>query len=125
MLKEVSQPYNILGSTTLSGTTVVTTSATMILYKDSVGYQINFSGVPTGTININGSLDYNPGLPQTGGVQRNGNWTTITNTSLGSGSLTPVIFNLNQLSMPWTQVQFISSTSSGVVDCWVVAKSLG
>lgn len=125
MLKEISEPYQIISSFTASGTTTTISSASSVKYKDSVAYQVNWSGAPQGTVSILGSVDYNPGLPQSAGGARSGNWTTITSQAVGSGVSQPILFNLNQLAFPWTQVQYTSSTATGVMSVWFAAKSLG
>lgn len=124
-LKEISEPYLVINSASFSGTQSVTSSASNIKYKDSISYQVNFTTGLNGTVFINGSLDYNPGLPQSGGAFNAGNWTTITSQTVGSGTLNPILFNLNQLAMPWTQVQFTNTTASGTISCYFGAKSLG
>lgn len=125
MVKEVSSPFLIIGSLSVSAANTYTSSASSILYRDSVCYQVNAAGVPTGSLNINGSADYNPGTPQSTGTLNAGNWTTITTQAIGSGTSYPVLFNLNQLAMPWTQFQFVSSTNTGTISVYVSAKSLG
>lgn len=128
MVKEVSPQFNILGSTSVSATTTVTSSISGVLFRDSVCYHFNLSGAPTGIININCSGDYSPGKPQgpqgTGGL-RAGNWATICSVAITAATTSPVIFDLTPISMPWIQAQFVSSTSSGVIDIWSTAKSYG
>ncbi len=125
MVKEVSPPFLIVSSVSVSGATTFTSSASGVIYRDSIGYQVNWSGTPIGTFQINGSLDYNPGTPQSNGALNAGSWVTITSQAVGSGTSQPVLFNLNQLAAPWTQFQFVSSTSSGTLAVYVTAKSLG
>lgn len=81
--------------------------------------------MPTGVVYINGSVDYNPGQPQSAGTLNAGSWVTITSQTIGSGTAMPLLFNLNQLAMPWTQLVFTSSTSSGTISAYFTAKSLG
>lgn len=128
MIKQASLPFNILGSTTASGTTTITCSISSIIYRDSVCYQINGSGTPIGTLNINCSADYTPGNPQgPQGLQTNnaGNWATIASMSVTATTAFPIIYDINPISMAWIQAQFVSSTSSGVISIWTNAKSYG
>ncbi len=125
MVKEASLPFQIASLIPTSGTAVFTSSASSVIYRDSVGYQVNVIGNTSGTLNINGSIDYNPGAPQSAGTANAGNWTTITSTTIGSGSLYPNLFNLNQLAMAWTQLQYTSVSGSGTLSVWTSAKSLG
>ena len=123
--KGITPSFNILGSTTCVGGTTYVSSITGIMYRDSIGYQVNGVGALTGTINIDTSFDYNPGTPQGGGVVSPGNWTTIVGQAVSSGTLFPVVFNLNQIAGPYTRLSFVSSTSSGTIAAWVACKSLG
>lgn len=128
MVKEVSHQFNILGSTSVSATTTVTSSISGIIYRDGICYQINISGNPVGILNINCSTDYSPGLPQGPqgtGQARAGNWATVASVSVLGGTPTPIIFDLSPLTLPWAQCQFVSSTGSGVIDVWTTAKSYG
>lgn len=126
MLKEISEPFLLISSTAISGTTSTTSAASSVKYKDSVGYQVNLTGAVAGTISINGSIDYNPGAPQSGGTYNAGNWVTITSQTVGSGTTQPYLFNLNQLAVPWTQLQYVgSSSATGSMSVYFTAKSLG
>lgn len=127
MIKEVTHQFNILGSTSVTGSTTTICSVSGTIYRDSVCYHINISGNPTGFIEINSSSDYSPGKPQGpqgSGVSRNGNWAAIASVSV-NGALTPVIFDLTPISMPWTKCSFVCSTGSGVIDMWTTAKAYG
>ncbi len=125
MLKEISPVFQLMNAVPISGTTTYTSSNSQVLYKDSVGYQVNFTGSPVGVLQVNGSLDFNPGTPQSRGSLNAGNWTTISSTSITAASPSVVTFNLNQLAAPYVQLQFISSTASGTLTAFFVAKSLG
>ncbi len=128
MVKEVSSQFNILGSTSVSGTTTITCSTSGIIYRDGICYHVNLSGSPTGILQVNSSADYSPGNvqgPQGSGGARAGNWATIASISVTAATASPVIFDLSPLTMPWAQCQFISSTASGVIDIWTTAKSYG
>jgi len=124
-LKEISEPFLVINSVSVSGTTTTTSSNSNVKYKDSVAYQVNWAGAPQGTVSVNGSLDYNPGYPQSGGSANSGSWSTITSQAIGSGVSMPILFNLNQLAMPWVQLQYVNSTASGTISAYFGAKSLG
>jgi len=127
-VKNAARPFNIFNATVSDGQTY-TSSNTAITYLDTVGYQINLGGVgPTGVLQINGSNDWNPQLPESAnpqGSSQNGTWVTIASVSIGIGSPNPVFFNMNQLGHAYIQCQFVSSTASGTLSGWLVAKSLG
>lgn len=125
MLKEVSIPFQVVASASVSAANTYTSSASNVMYKDTIGYQISWTGDPTGIWQINGSFDYNPGQPQSGGRPNAGTWCTIASVAAVSGMNQPVVFNMQQIVFPWVQFQFVSSTSSGVLGVWHTAKSLG
>lgn len=125
MLKEVNQPTLVLSSTSVSATTTVTGSISNVLYRDTVSYQANFSGVPVGYFQANVSLDYNPGSPQSAGTLNPGHWASIGSVSIDATSTSPVVMRFRQVGEPYIQFQFVSSTSSGVIDMRVCGKSLG
>lgn len=122
-----SSVFNIFSSVSVSGAVTFTSSTTGILYRDDVGYQVNFTGSPQGVLQINASNDYNPQQPQTANPQNSsasGNWATLTSVSMAN-VVSPVLFNLQQLPFAFIQCQFISSTASGVITGWVSTKSVG
>lgn len=133
--KEVSYPYPILTNGVMSGANTITSSATGVLYRDTVGYQFQWTGNPVGAFTIQASLDYNPGLPQSAGAYNAGQWFTlpfqnsvgaiVTSISIGSGSAQPVGIGIAQCPAPWIQAVYTNSTASGVLSGFVAAKSLG
>lgn len=125
-VKITAPPFNIFNN--ILGSATFTSSATSILYKDTVGYQVNFTGVSAGTLQINGSNDYNPNLPQSAdpfNASQSGTWVTLASTSIGTGTPNPIFFNMNQLGMAWIQCQYIASSGTGTLSGWIVGKSLG
>jgi len=124
-----SPPFQIAASVSMSGTTVFTSSVTGILYRDSLCYQFAWSGIPTGAFDIQGSVDYNQGLPQSGNNVNQGTWTSIALTpapnATGSGGAVNILINMSQLSFPFTRVQYTNSTGSGFLGIWTSAKSFG
>jgi len=122
-LKEVSPPFQVVASASVSGLNTFTSSVSGVLYKDVIVYSTVYTGVPTGYIEVQASVDYNQGIPQSAGGQNNGSWVTIASVSVGSGTPQPIVFNLRQLGLPYTRMQFVSNTSSGVIGTHFTAKS--
>lgn len=117
----------VSGSASSAAAATFTSSATSNLYRDNVGYQINFLGSSTGFIQINACNDYNPQLPQSGNALNsspNGTWTTLASVSMAN-ALNPILFNLNQVPFAFVQCQFFNGTASGTITGWVASKSLG
>lgn len=123
MLKEISPAYHIVSSTTLSNTTF-SCSASGVQFKDSIAYQVNWTGLPTALVSVDGSVDFNPGLPQTGQFNA-GNWCTITSQTIASGTAQPILFNLTQIAAPWTRLTMTVSSGTSTFSAYFMAKSLG
>lgn len=91
-------------------------------YMDNAGISVAWTGTPTGTISIQGSLDYKPTDPP-----RAGNWFDLTfdpALSQPAGSSGSILVNVNQLPYPWLRVNYVSASGSGNVDIWVCGKML-
>lgn len=115
----------------MTGTDALTSVVTGIIYRDSVSYQFVWTGTPTGTFSLQGSNDYNPGTPQSGGVQdgpaNSGTWTAIalSSTPAASGSAGNALVNLNQLGFAFIRAVYTNASGTGVLNGTVVTKSLG
>ena len=120
ILKEITPVNHTLTNAVMTVSTV--SLASNISYKDSVAYQVQWTGPGLGDAQIQGSVDYNPGTPQSNGTYNAGNWTTITS---GSTSSSPLLFNLNQLSMPYIRLNFVAGSGAGTLNAYMFAKSLG
>lgn len=130
MLKNIAQPFAILSSVSISAPITVSSSVSAIKYLDSLSVQFNWAGNWTGNFSIDGSLDFAYGTPQTGpGATNAGNWTSLTlspsNTTIGSGSVQPILVNLNQLAFPYMRVTFTNSSGTGAISAFIMGKSLG
>lgn len=126
-IKNVAGPYQIFSAASMSGTATITSSVSSIKYTDNISVQFNWTGIPTGTFAIQGSIDYSPGVPQGGGPANPGNWNSITlspvPTAAGSGSFT-YLLDLNELSFPWLRAQYTNSSASGALTGYLFAKSV-
>lgn len=123
MDKAASLPFKLADQVSVSNATYVS-SVSGIIYRDSVGYQINLvSGSPTGYVQVDICSDYNPGLPLSGGSNNTGTWTTIA--SVSAAASFPITFQLNQLAAAFSRYQFIVSSGTAVHTTYFSAKSLG
>lgn len=113
----------------MTGTVAYTSSVTGILYRDSISYQFAWTGTPSGNFDVQGSIDYNPGLPESAGSLNAGTWTSVplipVATITGSGGAVNVLANLLDLGYPYSRFVYTNSTGSGVLGCWIAAKSFG
>lgn len=110
-----------------TGSGTFTSSVSGTIYRDNIGYQVNFTGSPQGTLQFNGSNDYNPQLPQTANPQNsstNGSWFTFASVSMAS-VVSPYALNIQNFPFAFIQCQFISSSAVGTLTGWISTKSLG
>jgi len=130
-LKAITPVYRIVNSQPMTGVAVVTSSPTNITYKDSFAIQLQWTGTPAGIFEIQGSIDYNPGDPQSGGGQNPGVWTPIPvvdqigNPPAALGAAGQILINMNQLAFPWIRTVYMNSAGVGTLDAYISGKSLG
>lgn len=132
MNKEVSPRYQTLTDGVMTGTTVLTSVPTGIGYRDSISIQLIWTGTPVGTFSIEGSVNYNPGLPQSGsGPVNAGTWDplpVVTESGVvpaAAGSANSNLVNLEWLGFPWIRAVYTNASSTGVLNVWIYAKSAG
>lgn len=115
----------------MTGTAILVSLPTNISYKDSYAIELVWTGTPTGIFAVQGSVDYNPGLPQSAGTANAGNWVNIpvvdvnnaTPTAAGAAGVS--LINMNQLAFPWIRVKYTNSAGSGSLTATIFGKSLG
>lgn len=112
--------------TDVSMATSLTSNPVPIMYEDSVAIQLNFTGTPVGTFQVQGSLDYSPGGPF--GAQANaGNWANLTlspvPTAAGAGDV--ILIDMFALSFPYIRVVYTRTSGTGVLNTYIDCKKLG
>lgn len=127
--KNVTLPYLTISSVSVSGTNAYTSSVSSIQYQDVVSIQALFTGVPQGSLEVQGSLNFKTGYPQGTGGQNAGDWVSIVQTApntlpvtVASGS-TRILINMSQLAFPWIRVVYTNSTSTGTLNTYISTKS--
>lgn len=121
--KNVLVPYHVINAVTMGGS--ITGAATNIQYLDNVSVQLIFTGTPTGTFTIEGSLNYSEN-PYDHSQINAGTWTAITlpTTASASGAAGDILIDLNQLSFPWIRIKYTRSSGTGTLDAYVSAKAV-
>lgn len=120
-----------LGNNIMTGTNIVLSPPTDILRKDNVSYQLTWTGNPVGSFAVQGSIDYNPGLPQSGGHFNAGTWTTVPVVDqngappTASGSAGQILMDLTEFSFPWIRIQYTNASGAGVLTGYISGKSVG
>lgn len=130
-VKNVSIPFTLLNAVAVTGSNVLTSSVSSILYKDNIGLQYAFGGNATGTVDVQVSNDYNPGLPESGGTVNAGTWTSLVQTAPNtlpltvSSGVTSAAINISQSCFAWLRTQYTNSSGTGTLTYVFAAKSLG
>lgn len=130
--KSITESFKVFDNASMSGTITVTSLVTNVKYRDSVAYQFNWTGgIPSGSFSIQGSLDYNPGIPTAenpSGGANPGTWNSITLSpspaATGSGSYSYLVA-LQQVTWPYLRAQYTNTSGSGLLTGYIFAKSLG
>jgi len=102
----------------------ITSPATNIQFMDDIGVQLNFTGTPTGTFQIQVSIDY--AQDAEGNIQNAGNWIPINlpSSPVASGGSGFIYIDLNMLSAPWIRVVYIASSGVGVLNSFLTGKEV-
>lgn len=82
-------------------------------YLDDMVFQCNFTGSPTGTFSVQGSVD-------------NSTWTALalTTSPAASGSASTVLIDVNQTACPYVRCVYTFTSGTGSLDIWVSGKGL-
>lgn len=96
----------------------ITGPAYDIRQQDNCSIQLNFTGAPVGTFNIQGSLDYYPDTNSAG------NWIAVTFATppVASGSAGQILLDMNQLSFPWIRIMYSRTSGTGTLDAYISTK---
>ena len=120
--------YNLLRPiqivTNGSMATSITGPAIETKQQDNIGFQLNWTGTPTGTFSFQVSMDYAQDIE--GNVTNAGNWITLTVspaiTATGAADIAYV--DLNQLSAPYARVVYTAVSGSGTLNAFITAKAV-
>lgn len=123
--KSFLKPYKVVSAGDMS-TASITSPVTAIQTIDNIGYQLNWTGTPTGTFNIQVSMDYEPGKSPDDKPFNAGTWTTVTLTVpvVASGSADNAYVDLDQLSAPYIRVVYTRTSGSGSLNAFVTGKAI-
>jgi hypothetical protein len=126
-------PEKIFTNATMTGTSTLTSAVTEIKNQDNIGFQLQWSGSPTGTFSVEVSMDYFADI--NGNVVNPGIWTTVpvsywngtsytTSTTVPTSVGSPIYIDLNQLSATYIRVQYTNSASTGTLNGYVDGKGV-
>lgn len=101
----------------------LTSAVTNIEFLDNIGFQFNFTGSPTGTVNAQVSADY--AQDQFGNVLNAGNWVSLLTSPPSTGGTSGSIYlDLNQLSAPWIRGIYMFASGTGTLTAFITAKMI-
>jgi hypothetical protein len=130
--KNILKPFQTVTAGNMSAS--ITSQVTTIQFLDNLGLQLDWTGSPIGSFQVQVSADYNQDIM--GNVLNAGSWSPIILTYIPpSGSLTtatsiptsvgsPIYVDLNQTSAPYIRVVYIASSGSGSLNAYVTAKEI-
>ena len=110
--KNVLTPYHVIVAGDMSGD-VTQATPTNIQYADNVSVQLNFTGTPTGTFEIQGSLDQSNWVPL-----------VFSTSPVASGASGQILLDMNQLSFPYIRVFYDRTSGSGTLDAYISWKEV-
>ena len=123
-MKNVLRPISLVSAGNMSGN--ITSGAINIQFLDCVSMQLSFTGTPTGTFAVQGSLDYyaSPADPDT--VLVPGTWTSLTlsPSPVASGAADNILIDMYGLSFPYIRLVYTATSGSGTLTANVSGKSI-
>ncbi len=114
--KSVVLPFKAVDGGDMSSD--ITGTATDVTYLDNVGYQVIFTGTPTGTFSVEGTIDGE-------------NWTALSIRDAdnlepsASGSAGSLMINLNQIPYRSVRPVYTATSGSGSLTIIVLCKTVG
>jgi hypothetical protein len=99
-----------------------TSPVTNIQFLDHVCIQLNFTGTPAGTFDVQVSADYFQ--DSQGNVQNPGNWISLplSPTPAAAGAPNNIMIELFEMSEPFVRVVYTRTSGTGTFDMYIGAK---
>ncbi len=104
----------------------LTSAITATQMVDNIGYQLTWTGSPTGTFAFQISQNYEPGRSPNSEPANAGDWVTLTVSPAitASGSPDTAYVDLNQMSAPYCRVVYTRASGTGTLNIFVTAKAI-
>ena len=112
----------------------LTSQVTTIQFLDNLGLQLDWTGSPVGSFQVQVSADYSQDIM--GNVLNAGNWSPIILEYIPTGGTltiatsiptpvgSPIYVDLNQTSAPYIRVVYTSSSGTGTLNAYITAKEI-
>ena len=130
--KNVLKPFQTITAGSMAGN--LTSQVTTIQFLDNLGLQLDWTGSPVGSFQVQVSADYSQDIM--GNVLNAGNWSPIIleyiptggtltiATSIPTSVGSPIYVDLNQTSAPYIRVVYTSSSGTGTLNAYITAKEI-
>jgi hypothetical protein len=121
--KEYLPPVHVIKAASMASN-ITQVLPIYIQLLDNVAVQLNWTGTPTGTFQISGSLDHTQ--DSQGNITNAGTFIPITlsPSPAASGSASNILINLSGLSFPYIQVAYTATGGTGTLDAYIGAKAI-
>lgn len=115
-------PFKIIDAVSMGGN--ITSTPVEVKLQDNVGIQLNWSGAPVGTFDIQISSDYKVDIY--GNVVNSGHWVSIplSPSVAAAGSADSAYIDLNQMSANYVRIVYTRTSGTGSLEAWVTAKGV-
>jgi len=110
-LKNIIKPFHLLTDGDMSGN--LTSDSVDVTYTDNVGFQLTFTGTPTGTFSCEGTIDET-------------NWSALSfsSTPQAVGTADTHLLNINQIPYKKLRVKYTRTSGTGTLNVYVMSKGL-
>lgn len=101
----------------------ITGAVTNIEWQDNIGIQLNFTGAPSGTFQVQISADYEK-INNT--VTNAGNWISLVLSPVptAAGAADNIYVDITQISAPWIRVVYTRTSGTGILNAFIVGKQV-
>lgn len=103
-----------------SAATNITSQVLQREYSDNVGFQFSWTGTPTGTLVIQGSINYNPN-------DGTGDWETMTLSPVlvaPAGAAGHTWGQITNTTMAYLRAVYTAASGAGTLSGWTAAKAI-
>jgi len=102
----------------------VTSAVTDVRFLDNIGFQVIWTGTPTGSFDVQGSMDYALGSGST--VLNAGTWTSIPLSGLvnPAGSASNIPISITEFPFPYIRLVYTRVSGTGTLNAYISAKAV-
>ena len=118
--KPVSHAYPVITAGDMGGS--LTSAVTAVSYTDNVGYNVIWTGTPTGSITVEATIALDADV--TNGTAT-WNSLTLSPTVSTGGAAGSTLISLNQLPYSHVRLKYTRSSGTGTLNVTVMTKNIG